>query len=414
MVKFEQFIAKRFLKGTDIKSLSRPFIRITIASVALSVAVMIVAIAVITGFKREIKNKVVGFGSHIQITNYDNNQSLETTPIPTNLPFINDVLKIKGIRHIQKFAIKAGIIKTDTDIQGVVLKGIAPDFDWSFFKKNLVDGDTISLSDSSTTNQTVISKTLAELLKLKVGDTYDMFFVQEPPRYRRFTVAGIYDTKMVEFDKMFVLCDIKHIQKLNGWANNQATGLEILVDDIDRVDDLWVDVDDIVGFIFLDDGSRLKVQSIIDKYPNIFDWLNLQDVNAIVLIVLMMLVAGINMISGLLIVILEKTQTIGLLKSIGASNKSVRRVFLFQSAFIMLRGLLIGTIVGLLLCWLQKEFGIIKLDETFYFLSVVPINIVWWHVLLLNVLAFLIGIAMLVVPSMVISRISPEKTLKFE
>ncbi|MBC7126095.1 MAG: ABC transporter permease, partial [Bacteroidales bacterium] len=290
---FESYIAKRFLSGSDSQSLSRPFIRITIASVALSVAVMIVAIAVITGFKREIKQKVVGFGSHIQITNYDSNQSLETNPIPTNLPVIDEVKKVKGVRHIQRFAIKAGIIKTDTDIQGVVLKGIDSDFDWTFFQKNLIEGAIFKITDSATTTASLISKTLANLLKLKVGDTYDMFFVQEPPRYRRFTVAGIYDTKMVEFDKMFVLCDIKHIQRLNGWNQNQATGFEILVDDIDRVDDLWVEVDDIAGFVFLDDGSRLKVQSIIDKYPNIFDWLNLQDINAAVLIVLMLLVAAI-------------------------------------------------------------------------------------------------------------------------
>jgi len=413
-VSFESYIAKRFLSGSDSQSLSRPFIRITIASVALSVAVMIVAIAVITGFKREIKQKVVGFGSHIQITNYDSNQSLETNPIPTNLPVIDEVKKVKGVRHIQRFAIKAGIIKTDTDIQGVVLKGIDSDFDWTFFQKNLVDGAIFKITDSTTTAASLISKTLANLLKLKVGDTYDMFFVQEPPRYRRFTVAGIYDTKMVEFDKMFVLCDIKHIQRLNGWNQNQATGFEVLVDDIDRVDDLWVEVDDIAGFVFLDDGSRLKVQSIIDKYPNIFDWLNLQDINAAVLIVLMLLVAAINMISGLLIIILEKTSTIGLLKSMGTSNRSVRKIFLIQSAFIMIRGLLIGTAAGLILCFLQKQFGIVKLDEAFYFLSEVPINIVWWHVIVLNVLAFAVGVAMLVVPSMVISRISPDKTLKFE
>lgn len=375
---------------------------------------MIVAIAIITGFKREIKQKVVGFGSHIQITNYDSNQSLETTPIPTNLPVLDEIKKIRGIRHIQQFAIKGGIIKTDTEIQGVVLKGVAPDFDWSFFRKNLIDGETLTLSDSVTSNGTIISKTLANLLRLKVGDTYDVFFVQEPPRYRRFTVSGIYDTKMVEFDKMFVLCDIRHIRRLNGWNDTLATGFELLVDDIDQVDDLWVAVDDVAGITFLPDGSRLKVQSIFDRYPNIFDWLNLQDINAAVLIILMLLVAGINMISGLLIIILEKTHTIGLLKSMGATSRSVRKIFLFQSAIIMVRGLAMGTVIGLLLCFLQKHFGLVKLDETFYFLSEVPINLVWWHIVLLNLIAFCVGVAMLVVPSMVISRISPEKTLKFE
>lgn len=411
---FESFIAWRFLKGSDKQSLSRPFIRITIASVALSVSVMIVAIAIITGFKREIKQKVVGFGSHIQITNYDSNQSLETTPIPTNLPVLHEIKKIRGIRHIQQFAIKGGIIKTETEIQGIVLKGVASDFDWSFFRKNLIEGETLTLSDTVTSNGTIISKTLANLLRLKVGDTYDVFFVQEPPRYRRFTVCGIYDTKMVEFDKMFVLCDIRHIRRLNGWNDTLATGFELLVDDIEQVDDLWVAVDDVAGFTFLPDGSRLKVQSIFDRYPNIFDWLNLQDINAAVLIILMLLVAGINMISGLLIIILEKTHTIGLLKSMGATSRSVRKIFLLQSAIIMGRGLVIGTFAGLILCLIQKHFGLVKLNETFYFLSEVPINLVWWHIVLLNLIAFCVGVAMLVVPSMVISRISPEKTLKFE
>ncbi len=411
---FESYIAQRFLSSSDRLSLTRPFIRITIAAVVLSVSVMIVAIAVITGFKREIKQKVVGFGSHIQITNYDSNQSLETNPIPTNLPIMNKVKEINGVRHIQQFAIKAGIIKTDTDIQGVALKGVASDFDWSFFKKNLVEGSIFVPTDSLATNATLISKTLAQMLRLRVGDSYDVFFVQEPPRYRRFTIAGIYDTKMVEFDKMFVLCDIKHIRKLNGWNDNQATGFEILVKDIDRVDDLWVEVDDVVGLTFLDDGSRLRVKSIIDIYPNIFDWLNLQDVNAAVLIVLMLLVAAINMISGLLIIILEKTSTVGLLKSLGATNRNIRFIFLIQSAIIMVRGLIWGTAIGLIICMLQKHFGLIKLDEAFYFLSEVPINVVWWHVLVLNIAAFAIGVVMLVVPSMVISRISPEKTLKVE
>lgn len=411
---FENFIAKRFLKGSDAGNLSKPFIRITIIAIALSLAIMIVSIAVITGFKREIKSKVVGFGSHIQITNYDSNQSYETQPIPSDLPCMADVKKIKGIKHIQVFGIKAGIIKTQTDIQGVVLKGIASDFDWTFFKHNLVEGDIFNTNDSVPTNKTLISKTLSNLLRLKVGDTYDIFFVQEPPRFRRFIVAGIYDTQMPEFDKMYVLCDLRHIRKLNGWKDNEITGYELLVDNLDKVDDLALQVDDIAGFVFFGDGSRLKVQSIMDKYPNIFDWLGLQDINAAVLIVLMLLVAGINMISGLLIIILEKTGTIGLLKALGSSNYSIRKVFLIQSAYIMVKGLIIGNIVGISICLLQHYFGIVKLDEEYYFLSVVPINLQFWHVLILNIAAFLVGMAMLVVPSMVVSRISPDRSLKFD
>lgn len=407
-------MAKRFLKGSDGISLSKPFIRITIVSIALSVAIMIVSIAVITGFKHEIKSKVVGFGGHILITNYDSNESFETNPIPSNLECINDVMKIKGITHAQVFGTKAGIIKTESDIQGIVLKGVASDFDWSFFRKNLIEGETFDVNDSLASNNTLISKTLARLLRLKVGDTYDIFFVQEPPRFRRFTVAGIFDTKMVEFDKIFVLCDLRHIQKLNGWNCSQVTGYELLVDNINNVDDLAIQVDDIVGFVFIDEYSRLRVQSIINKYPNIFDWLGLQDINAAILIILMLVVAGINMISGLLIIILERTGTIGLLKALGSSNESIRKVFLYQAAYIMVKGLIIGTILGVGVCFLQKYLGIVKLDEEYYYLAEVPINLNLIHIVVLNVVTFVVGMAMLVVPSMIVSRISPDKTLKFD
>ncbi|NOU20126.1 MAG: ABC transporter permease [Bacteroidales bacterium] len=411
----ENFIAKRLMsKDGGNGTLSRPFIRITTIAVALSLAIMIIAIAVVTGFKKEISEKTIGFGSHIQLINYDSNRSYETKPISKNQDCIPKIKAIKGIRHIQVFALKPGIIRTDTDIQGVVLKGIGPDFDWSFFKKSLVEGNIFELSDTSTTNNTLISKSLARLLKLKVGDKIDMFFVQEPPRVRRFTISGIYDTKMGEFDKTFILVDIRHIRKLNNWKDDQISGFEILVDDFDRIEDLALQVDDISGFIFFDDGSKLKVQSIIEKYPTIFDWLGLQDINAVILIVIMILVAGINMISGLLIIILERIKMIGILKAMGAANPLVRRIFLIQSGFIVLRGLFFGNLIGLAICIVQKEFGIIKLDEASYYLSTVPIYLNAIHILLLNIGTFLVTIAMLVVPSMVISRISPEKTIRFD
>ncbi len=411
----ENFIAKRLMsKGSGSGNLSRPFIRITTIAVALSLAIMIIAVAIVTGFKKEISEKTIGFGSHIQILNYDGNRSYETRPISKNQDCIPKIKAINGIRHVQVFALKPGIIKTDTDIQGVVLKGIGPDFDWSFFKKSLIDGEIFELSDSITTNKTIISKTLASLLKLKVGDKFDMYFVQEPPRVRRFTVSGIYDTKMGEFDKVFVLGDIRHVRKLNDWKDDQISGFELLVDDFDRIEELALQVDDISGFVFFDDGSKLKVQSIIEKYPTIFDWLGLQDLNAIILIVIMIVVAGINMISGLLIIILERTKMIGVLKAMGAANPLIQRIFLIQSGRIVLRGLILGNLVGLTLCIIQKEFGILKLDETSYYLSTVPIYLNAFHILLLNIGTFLVTIAMLVVPSMVISRISPEKTIKFD
>lgn len=401
-------------KTSGSGNLSRPFIRITTIAVALSLSIMIIAIAVVTGFKKEISEKTIGFGSHIQIINYDGNRSYETRPISKNQNFIPKIKQIEGVRHIQVFALKPGIIKTDTDIQGVVLKGIGPDFDWSFFKKSLVEGNTFELSDTVTTNKTIISKTLASLLKLEVGDNFAMYFVQQPYRLRKFTISGIYDTKMAEFDKIFIFGDIRHVRKLNDWKDDQVSGFEILVDDFDKINDLTVKVDDIAGFTFFDDGSKLKVQSIIDKYPTIFDWLGLQDLNAIILIVIMLVVAGINMISGLLIIILERTKMIGVLKAMGAENTLIRKIFLIQSSFIVLRGLIFGNLIGISLCLLQKEFSFIKLDEASYYLSTVPIHLNAINILLLNLGTFIVTIAMLVVPSMVISRISPEKTIKFD
>jgi len=414
-VNLENFIAKRLMsKSSGSANLSRPFIRITTIAVALSLAIMIIAIAVVAGFKKEISEKTIGFGSHIQIINYDGNRSYETRPISKNQDFLPRIKQIEGVRHVQVFALKPGIIKTDNDIQGVVLKGIGPDFDWSFFKKSLVDGEIFELSDTGTTNKTVISKTLASMLRLKVGDKFAMWFVQQPPRVRMFTVSGIYDTKMAEFDKVFILGDIRHIRKLNDWKDDQISGFEILVNNFDRIEDLTLKVDDIAGLIFFDDGSKLKVQSIIDKYPTIFDWLGLQDLNAIILIVIMLVVAGINMISGLLIIILERTKMIGVLKAMGAENPLIRKIFLIQSSYIVLRGLIFGNLIGLTLCLLQKEFSFIKLDEASYYLSTVPIHLNAVHILLLNLGTFIVTIAMLVVPSMVISRISPEKTIKFD
>ncbi len=409
-----QFIAKRLVNSKNKQNLSVPFVRISTIAVALSLAVMIVAVAIITGFKEQIREKTIGFGSHVQIVNFDSNSSFETNPIESKQNFIPDILKIKDVKHIQVFAIKPGIIKTDTEIQGVVLKGMSNDFDWTFFSKVLIEGEILSLPDSVPDNGAIISKTTAKRLQLKVGDTFDMFFVQEPPRARRFTVKGIFDTQMAEFDKLFVLADIRHIQRLNGWTPTQVTGFEVLVDNFDRLDYITLDIDDVVAFQFMEDGSRLRAQSIKDKYPQIFDWLGLQDLNVIILLILMLAVAGINMISGLLIIVLERTNMIGILKALGAENRLVRRIFIIQSGHIILKGLIWGNLVGLTIAFIQLKFEVIKLDEVNYYLSSVPINLKLLHVLLLNAGTFAVTLFMLLIPSMVISHISPEKTIKYE
>ena len=409
----EQFIAKR-LTSKESGNLSRPFVRIATVAIALSLAVMIVAVAIVTGFKEEIREKTIGFGSHIRIVNYDSNISFESNPIYSDQDFLPELMEIDGIRHIQKFAHKPGIIRTDTDIQGVVLKGVDAEFDWGFFENNLVEGAIPNLNDSTTSNEAIISQTIAQRLKLNIGDTFDMFFVQDPPRIRRFTIAGIFDSQMAEFDRLFVLGDLRHIQRLNGWDLNQITGFEILIHNFLAIEEVAEQVRDLVSLNFMMDGAMLRVQSIIDMYPQIFGWLGLQDLNVIILLALMLAVAGINMISGLLIIILERTNMIGILKALGAENNFIRRIFIIQSGHIIVRGLLWGNLVGLLLCILQQQFGFITLDQANYYLSEVPINLTITNILLLNLGTFVVTITMLLVPSMVVSRISPDRTIKYD
>ncbi|MBI9055649.1 MAG: ABC transporter permease [Bacteroidales bacterium] len=410
----ELFIAKRIFSDKSVKkSISQPIMTIAIVGIALGLAVMILSVAIVTGFKSEISNKIIGFGSHIQIVNYDTNISFETEPINKAQSFYADINNLMGIKNIQEFAIKAGIIKTKTDIQGVVLKGVGADFDWSFFDQNLVDGKSFRVNDSSKTDDILISKFIANLLKLNVGDKIIAYFIQDPMRMRPFVISGIYETSLAEFDEKFALIDIKHIQRLNNWNENQISGFEVLINDFSRLDKMTEDVRDIVGFHFNPDGSKLKVLSIKEKYPQMFEWLKLTDMNVWVILILMIAVAGFNMISGLLIIILERTSMIGILKAMGTKNWSIRKIFLYQSGFIISKGLIWGNIIGLLICFLQFQFQIFKLDPTSYYLEAVPINLKVWHILALNVGTLFITVLMLIIPSYIISRLSPEKTIKF-
>lgn len=410
----ELFIAKRIFSDKTVKKgISQPIVTIAVIGIALGLAVMILSVAIVTGFKSEISNKVIGFGSHIQILNYDSNLSFETAPIDKRQSFNADLNNLKGIKNIQPFAIKAGIIKTEEDIQGIVLKGVDGNFDWSFFDQNMVTGETFRVNDSVKTNDIVISNYIAKLLKLKVGDRIATYFIQDPPRMRPFTIKGIYETSLAEFDEKFALIDLKHIQKLNNWTDNQISGFEILIDDFSKLDKMSQDVHDIVGFHFNPDGTKLKVVSIREKYPQMFDWLDLTDMNVYIILALMIAVAGFNMVSGLLILILERTNMIGILKAMGTKNWSIRKIFLYQSAFLISKGLLWGNIIGIAICFLQVKFQIFKLDPTSYYLDAVPINLKVWHILALNSGTLAITVVMLIVPSYIISRLSPEKTIRF-
>jgi lipoprotein-releasing system permease protein len=411
------FIAQRLIKGRrEGTSFSRPINIIAIVGIATGLAVMIIAVAILTGFKKQIRDKVVGFGSNIQIVNYDLNLSFETSPISEAQDFISKIKQIDGIKHIQVFATKAGIIKTDEDIQGVVLKGVGSDFDWSYFSSSLIEGSAFTVSDTSRTptNKVIISKKIADMLRLKMGDSFAMHFIQDPPRMRKFTISGIYETSLEEFDKMYVFCDIGHIKRLNGWKDDQVSGFEIFINDFDKLDEMTEKVKDAVGYRIEEDQEKFKVTNIRIKYPQIFDWLNFQDVNVLIIIVLMLLVAGFNMISGLLILILEKTNMIGILKALGSDDVTIRRVFLYQAAYLISKGLLWGNLIGIGIAFLQLKTGLVTLDPSSYYIKTVPINLNLTHILLLNAGSMAAILIMLLVPSKLISRITPVKAIKYD
>ena len=409
------FIAQRLIKGRrEGTSFSRPINVIAIVGIAMGLAVMILAVAILTGFKQHIREKVVGFGSHIQIMNFDSNISFETTPISDTQKFIPKIKQIPGISHIQVFATKAGIIRTDEDIQGVVLKGIGSDFDWSYFKSNMVDGSVFTVNDTGRTDKVIISKKIADMLRLKTGDSFATLFIQDPPRMRKFTISGIYETSLEEFDKMYVFCDIGHIKRLNNWLEDQVSGFEVYINDFDKLDEMTSEVREAIGYKITEEDTKFKVTNIRIRYPQIFDWLNFQDINVIVIILLMLIVAGFNMISGLLILILEKTNMIGVLKSLGAEDVTIRRMFLYQAAYLIGKGLFWGNFIGIGLAYLQLKTGIIALDPSSYYIKTVPVNLNLIHILLLNAGTMASIIIMLLVPSQLISRITPVKAIKYD
>jgi lipoprotein-releasing system permease protein len=409
------FIAHRLIKGRrEETSFSRPVNVIAIIGIAMGLAVMILAVSILTGFKQQIRDKIVGFGSNIQILNFDTNLSLETIPISDTLSFIPEIRQIPGVKHIQVFATKAGIIKTADAIQGVVLKGVGSDFDWKFFKSNIVKGSAFTVSDTGRTNEVIISKKISDMLRLKTGDSFAMYFVQDPPRSRKFTISGIYETSLEEFDKMYVFCDIGHIKRLNGWSEDQVSGFEIFIDDFDKLDEMKASIRDVVGYRLVENEPRFRVTSIRDRYPQIFDWLNFQDMNVIIIITLMLLVAGFNMISGLLILILEKTNMIGIFKALGSENATIRKVFLYQAAYLITKGLFWGNIIGIGLAFIQLKTGVITLDPSSYYIKTVPVNLELSHILILNAGTMAAIILMLIVPSQLISRIAPVKAIKYD
>lgn len=416
----ELFIAKKIYSSEQgEKRVSLPAIRIAMAGIALGLTVMILAVAIVLGFKQEIRNKVIGFGSHIQIANLDNNSSFESEPILLTDTLYQILDANKNVVHVETYITKPGIMKTDTEFQGVVFKGTGENYDWDFLKEHLVKGDVPNYySDSlggglNDRNEVLISQYISDIMNLSVGDDFLSYFVGETVKLRKFKIKGIYKTNFIDFDKIFVFTNNPTLRKLNDWAEDQVSGVELKVKDYSKLEqtteDLYYELQ-----VLDSGGSGYYVRSIVDLYPQIFSWLDLLDINVWVILSLMVLVAGFTMVSGLLIIILERTNMIGILKSMGAANVSIRKIFLYICGFLVIRGLVWGNIIAVTICALQYYFKFLKLDPDMYYLASVPIAGNLLYLLLINIGTLIVTMLMLIGPSMIISRILPAKSIRFE
>ena len=409
---YELFLAKRIIAAKQYKSsISSPIIKIAITAISLGIIIMLISIATGVGLQQKIKEKISGFNGHVQITNFeDNNSQITVTPISIDQPFFPNFKSVDGVKNVQVFATKAGIIRTESDFEGVIFKGVGAEFDWSFFNSYLTEGKVLTVSEEIS-NSVLISKTTADRLDLKVGDKFNLFFVKDdpskPPNVRVFSVSGIYNTGFKEFDENYVMGDIKHIQRLNKWDSNEIGGFEVLLNDFDELEQKGNE-------IYQNIPSTLNAQTISEKYPAIFEWLQLFNTNIVVIIGIMILIAGINMITALLVLILERTQMIGILKALGSSNWSIRKVFLYNAAYLITIGLFWGNLIGIGLLLIQKYGGVIQLNPESYYVSEAPVYIGIEYILLLNIGTLLLCLIMLLIPSYIVSKISPIKAIKFD
>lgn len=411
---FERFIARRLHKSQQgERRVSRPAIIIAQAGVAIGLAVMIVTVCVSLGFKHEIRSKVIGFNSHIHISSYDGgNLSYETVPIAVDDTLTSLVASASGVRHVQRYATKPGIFRTSDDFLGFVLKGVGEEYDLDFFASYLQEGTVDSIVSGR--NAILISRSMADKLMLHVGDAVDTYFIQQNIKARRFTVCGIYETGFGDFDDLFAVTDLALVQRLNAWSDDEVSGLEVALNDYRQLTPLAWDVGDKVDAYGSEHGTAYFVQTIEEQNPNLFAWLDVLDMNVWIILLLMLGVAGFTIISGLLILILERTRFIGILGALGMPDVSIRRTFLYLSAYIIGRGMLLGNVIGLTLCAVQKYTHLIPLDSANYYLDSVPIRFNWTFLLLLNIGMLICSVAMLIVPSHLISHIRPSKTIRFE
>ncbi|ADY35514.1 protein of unknown function DUF214 [Phocaeicola salanitronis DSM 18170] len=410
------FIARRIYKNKEEgeRNVSKPAVRIAIAGIAIGLAVMIISVAVVIGFKHEVRDKVIGLGSDILITSLDEVQSYQVTPIVGDDSLMSVLGAMPGVRHVQRYATKPGMIMTSDNFQGIVLKGVSQEYDLTFLKRHLLEGEIPAFADSVSSFQVLVSKTIADKLGVKVGDKLSTYYVENNIRARRLTVAGIYQTNFSSYDDLFLLTDLRTVVRLNNWKEGQVGGLEVSVSDYARLNETN---EQMLSFFYGKTdryGGKYYSQTVEEVYPQIFAWLGLLDVNVWVILILMVGVAGFTMISGLLIIILERTNMIGILKALGADNTSVRKVFLMLAVFLIRKGMVWGNVLALTCCALQHFFHLIKLDPAVYYIDAVPVELnvgVW---LLLNVGTLAVSVLMLVGPSYLISRILPARSIRFE
>lgn len=410
------FIARRihFSKENNKKKVSKPAVRIALCGIALGLAVMITALAIVVGFKNEVGRKVMGFGAHIQITSLTNNKTYDLPPISYSDTLINAIKEVPNVSYTQITATKPAIIKTKTDFQGIVLKGVDENYNWDFFKEYLREGEIPVYNDSTPSNKVLISQKQADALKLKVGDKFICYFIQSDVRLRQFTISGIYSTGLADFDKLFVVTDIQHVRMLNNWDNKTATSIEVFVNDLDYLGDTSYNIFLATANNFTGNYNPYYTRSIYELQPQIFGWLDLLDLNMVVILILMFSVATFTMISGLLIIILEKTTLIGTLKVLGANNWTIRKIFLYQASFLIGKAMLWGNVIGLGIYFIQKYLKVIKLDPEIYFVDYAPVELIPWQFVALNICVGVAILAILIIPSYLIAKISPAKSIKFE
>lgn len=411
-MKLEYFIAKRLITTKEYKSsISAPIIKIAITAIALGIIMMIVSIATGIGLQQKIRQKVSAFNGHIIISSFTDNQSdVSTKPISIHQKFYPQFKNLKGIDHVQAVASKAGIIRTETAFEPILYKGVGKDYKWDYIKEYLVSGRVPNLMNELT-SEILISEYLANRLNLKLNDSFNTFFVNEGgnglPKSRRFKIVGIYNSGFPEFDASYIIGDIRHLQKINKWSKDQIGSFEVFVDDFNSIEEKGKEV-------YGEVPSILNSQTIVEKFYYIFEWLKLFDFNIILIIGIMTLVSIINMVVALLVLILEKTKMIGILKSIGASNTSIRKIFLYNALYIILKGLFYGNTIGISLLLIQKYFSVVKLNPESYYVNVAPVDINILYIVILNIGVVLVSLLILLIPSFIISKISPSKTIRFE